>query len=121
MKAAVSTSYGPPDVVQLQDVAQPEPKDHEVVLAVRAAARNPLDLVITGRPYLARLVTGLRRPNVTRIGVDVAGQVEAVGRHVTDFQPGDAVFGLGLRDPHASGVNVWVCQGPLPSMCVLPS
>jgi NADPH:quinone reductase-like Zn-dependent oxidoreductase len=108
MKAAVYTSYGPPDVVQIQDVAQPVPRDHEVLLAVRATAVNPLDGVIKGRPYLARLMTGLRTPHVTRLGVDVAGQVEAVGRHVTQFKPGDAVFGACLRDPHASGVTVWV-------------
>lgn len=120
MKAAVYTSYGPPDVVQLQDVAQPVPKDNEVLLAVRAAALNPLDLVIKGRPYLARLMTGLRRPNVTRVGVDVAGQVEAVGRHVTQFKPGDAVFGVCLRDPHAAGVNVWVCQGAFAEYACAP-
>jgi len=120
MKAAVYTSYGPPNVVQIQDVEQPAPKDNEVVIAVRAAAVNPLDDVIKGRPYIARLMTGLRRPNVTRVGVDVAGQVEAVGRHVTDFQPGDAVFGLCLRDPHASGVNVWVCQGAFAEYACVP-
>ena len=121
MNAAVYTSYGPPDVVQIQDVEKPEASDNEVLIQVRAAAVNPLDLVIKGRPYLARLVTGLRTPKVSRVGVDVAGQVEAVGRHVTQFKPGDEVFGACLRDPHAAGVNVWVARGPLPSMCVLPS
>jgi hypothetical protein len=111
MKAAVYTSYGPPAVVQIQDVEKPEPSDNEVLIQVRAIAVNPLDMVIKGRRYLARLVTELRTPKVTRVGVDVAGQVEAVGRHVTQFKPGDEVFGACLRDPHTVGVNVWVCQG----------
>jgi NADPH:quinone reductase-like Zn-dependent oxidoreductase len=88
MKAAVYTSYGPPDVVQILDVEKPEPSCNEVLLHVRAAALNPLDMVIKGRPHLARLMTGLRTAKVTRVGVDVAGQVEAVGRRVTQFKPG---------------------------------
>lgn len=121
MKAAIYTRYGPPDVVQIQDVENPVPKDHEVLIAVRAAAVNPLDGgIMQGRPYLARLMTGLRTPHVTRVGVDVAGQVEAVGRHVTQFNPGDAVFGACLRDPHASGVNVWVCQGAFAEYACVP-
>ena len=126
MKAAVYTSYGPPDVVQIQDVEKPAPSDNEVLIQIRAAAVNPLDMVIKGRPYLARLMTGVRAPKVTRVGVDVAGQVEAVGRHVTQFKPGDAVFGTCLRDPHAAGVNVWVCQGTFaeyvcaPELTVVP-
>ena len=120
MKAAVYTSYGPPDVVQIQDVAKPEPSDNEVLIQVRAAAVNPLDMVIKGRPYLARLMTGLRTPKVTRVGVDVAGQVEAVGRNVTRFTPGDEVFGVCIRDPHASGVNIWVCQGAFAEYACAP-
>ena len=121
MKAAVYTSYGPPDVVQIQDVEKPVPKDNEVLIAVCAASVNPLDGgVMKGRPYIARLMTGLRAPNVTRVGVDVAGQVEAVGRHVTQFKPGDAVFGACVRDPHASGVNVWVCQGAFAEYACVP-
>jgi NADPH:quinone reductase-like Zn-dependent oxidoreductase len=120
MKAAVYTSYGPPDVVQIQDVEKPEPSDNEVLIQVRAAAVNPLDMVMKGRPYLARLMTGLRTPKVTRVGVDVAGQVEAVGRNVTQFKPGDEVFGACLRDPHASGVNVWVCQGAFAEYACVP-
>ena len=113
MKAAVYTRYGPPDVVvQIADVEKPVPKDSEVLIKVRAAAVNPLDGgLMKGRPYIARIMTGLRKPKITRLGVDVAGQVEAVGRNVTQFKPGDAVFGLCIRYPQASGVKVWVCQG----------
>ena len=123
MKAAVYTRYGPPNVVvQIADVEMPVPKDNEVLIQVRAASVNPLDWhFMRGTPYFVRIMTGLRKPKITRLGVDVAGQVEAVGRNVTQFKPGDDVFGSCIRYPQASGVKVWVCQGPLPSMCVLPS
>ena len=94
MKAAVYTRYGPPDVVQIRDIEKPVPKDNEVLIKVRAASVNPLDWhFMRGRPYFVRLLLGLRKPKVTRLGVDVAGQVEAVGRNVTQFKPGDEVFG----------------------------
>ena len=94
MKAAVYTRYGPPDVVQIKDVEKPVPKDNEVLIEVRAASVNPLDWhFMRGTPYVVRLLTGLRKPKVTRLGVDVAGKVEAVGRNVTQFKPRDQVFG----------------------------
>jgi NADPH:quinone reductase-like Zn-dependent oxidoreductase len=94
MKAAVHTNYGPPDVVHVTDVEKPVPKDQEVSIAVRAASVNPLDWhFMRGLPYLVRIQAGLLRPTDTRLGVDVAGQVEAVGRSVTQFKPGDEVFG----------------------------
>jgi NADPH:quinone reductase-like Zn-dependent oxidoreductase len=60
-----------------------------------------------GRPYIVRMMTGLRKPNITRPGVDVAGQVEAIGGNVTQFKPGDQVFGVCISDPQASGTKVW--------------
>jgi len=94
MKAAVYNRYGPPDVIQITDVDKPVPKDNEVLIKVRAASANPLDFhLLRGEPYIARLLFGLRRPKITRPGVDVAGQVEAVGRSATQFRPGDEVFG----------------------------
>src|SRR6266568_8664596 len=93
MKAAVYTRYGPPDVVQIMDVEKPVPKDSEVSIEVRAASLNPLDGHLMRAPFPLRLMTGLRKPKNTRLGVDVAGQVEAVGRNVTQFKPGDDVFG----------------------------
>ena len=94
MKAAVYTRYGPPDVVQIEDVEQPTPQDNEVLIEVRAASLNPLDWhFMRGTPYVGRIMMGLRKPKNTRLGVDVAGQVQAVGRQVTQFKPGDAVFG----------------------------
>jgi len=94
MKAAIYGRYGPPDVVHIRDVEEPTPKDDEVLIKVRAASINPLDWhFMRGTPYLVRLMTGLRKPKITRLGIDVAGQVQAVGRNVTEFRPGDEVFG----------------------------
>ncbi|MHB8485441.1 MAG: NAD(P)-dependent alcohol dehydrogenase [Candidatus Acidiferrales bacterium] len=96
MKAAVCTRYGPPgDVVQIADVEKPVPKDNEVLIRIRAASINPLDWrFMRGKPYVGRIAFGLRKPKITRPGVDVAGQVEAVGRNVTQFKTRDEVFGV---------------------------
>jgi NADPH:quinone reductase-like Zn-dependent oxidoreductase len=94
MKAIIYTEYGPADVLQFAEVAKPAPKDDEVLLRIHAASVNPLDWhFMRGSPYAMRLMSGLRRPKDNRLGVDLAGQVEAVGRNVTQFQPGDEVFG----------------------------
>jgi NADPH:quinone reductase-like Zn-dependent oxidoreductase len=95
MKAIVYCDYGPPDVLKLEDVAKPAPKDDEVLIRVRAASVNPFEWhFMRGTPYIGRLMgMGLRKPKDTRLGKDVAGQVEAVGRNVTQFKPGDEVFG----------------------------
>ena len=94
MKAAIFTSYGLPDVVRITDVEKPVPKDDEVLIKVRAASVNPLDWrLMKGEPRVLRLFFGLRKPRLGRPGVDAAGEVEAVGRNVTQFKPGDAVFG----------------------------
>ena len=95
MKAAVYSRYGPPEVVQISDVEKPVPSDDEVLIKVRAASVNPADWhLMRGQPYLSRtMMGGLRRPKITLLGIDVAGQVEAVGRNVTQFKPGDEVFG----------------------------
>jgi NADPH:quinone reductase-like Zn-dependent oxidoreductase len=113
MKAAVYTRYGPPDVVQIKDVEKPVPKDNEVLIKVRAASVNALDGgLMRGKPYSGRFVTGLSKPKDTRPGRDVAGQVEAVGRNVMQFKPGDEVFGSCISDPQDSGVAVWIhCHG----------
>ena len=93
MKAIVYHSYGPPDVLKCEEIEKPSAGDNEVLIKVRAAAVNPVDLLFRGTSYMVRIMTGLRKPKDTRLGVDVAGQVEAVGRNVTQFRPGDAVFG----------------------------
>jgi NADPH:quinone reductase-like Zn-dependent oxidoreductase len=94
VKAAVRDGYGPPDVVELREIEQPTPANDELLVRVRAAAVNPADwYAVTGRPYVARPQMGLRRPKSNRLGVDFAGVVEAVGKDVTHFRPGDEVFG----------------------------
>jgi NADPH:quinone reductase-like Zn-dependent oxidoreductase len=93
MKAAY-TRYGPPDVIEVNDLDKPVPRDNEVLIKVRAASVNPLDWkTMTGGPYIVRFLLGLRKPKIKQLGVDVAGEVEAVGRNVTQFKLGDAVFG----------------------------
>jgi NADPH:quinone reductase-like Zn-dependent oxidoreductase len=110
MKAAVYHGYGPPQVVvRVENIDKPVPRPHEVLIRVRAASVNPLDEgIVKGA---ARVVGGVRRPHVTRLGFDVAGRVEATGRDVTQFKPGDDVFGVCIRDPQASAIGVWTCQG----------
>jgi NADPH:quinone reductase-like Zn-dependent oxidoreductase len=97
MKAVVYTDYGSPDVLEIRDVKKPVPNDDQVLVKVRAASLNPLDWhYMEGTPYIMRAMgTGLRKPKSPRLGVDLAGQVEAVGKNVTQFKPGDEVFGTG--------------------------
>ncbi|MBP1694300.1 MAG: alcohol dehydrogenase [Chloroflexi bacterium] len=94
MKAVLQTKYGPPEVLELIDVEKPNPKDDEVLIKVQAASANPLDLSKQGGA--ARLYAGLLKPRDPRLGRDLAGQVEAIGNGVTQFQPGDEVFGGGM-------------------------
>lgn len=97
MKAAVYAGYGTPDAVRIMEVDKPLPKDNEVLVRVRAAAVNPLDShLMRGKPYVLRFAFGLRKPRDPRVGRDVAGDVEAVGRNVTALKPGDEVFGVCL-------------------------
>ncbi|HTP30552.1 MAG TPA: NAD(P)-dependent alcohol dehydrogenase [Candidatus Acidoferrales bacterium] len=94
MKAAIYTQYGPPDVVEVREVEAPAPNDDEVLVKVRAASINPLDWhYMRGKPNFMRLMTGLRKPKRTGLGVDVAGQVESAGKNVKEFGAGDEVFG----------------------------
>jgi NADPH:quinone reductase-like Zn-dependent oxidoreductase len=94
MKAVVYSCYGSPDVLELADIAKPVPADDELLVKIQAAAVNPLDWhYMRGSPYFMRLMSGLGAPTETRLGVDFAGTVEAVGQHVTRFKPGDEVFG----------------------------
>lgn len=94
MKAIVYRRYGSPDVLKLEDVEKPVPGGSEILVRVRAAAINPLDWhYMRGTPHVMRLMSGIGRPRVTRLGVDFAGTVEAVGNKVALFKPGDDVFG----------------------------
>src|SRR5882757_10613473 len=94
MKAFLCHSYGPPDGLRFEDVATPVPAANEVLLKVRAASVNPYDWhLMRGEPYFIRIPMGIRKPKEIRVGADVAGEVEAVGKEVTQFKTGDAVFG----------------------------
>jgi NADPH:quinone reductase-like Zn-dependent oxidoreductase len=94
MKAIVQDRYGAPDVLELREVDRPAAGDGEVLVRVRAASINPYDWhVVTGTPYLMRIASGLSRPKQKIPGLDLAGQVEAVGPGVSGFRPGDEVFG----------------------------
>ncbi|WP_371673878.1 NAD(P)-dependent alcohol dehydrogenase [Streptomyces sp. NBC_00289] len=94
MKAIVQDAYGPTDLLELRDIDRPVPRDDEVLVEVRAAGVDPsVWHLMTGRPYVARAVLGLRSPKNPVRGWDGAGRVAAVGAKVTDFQPGDEVFG----------------------------
>ncbi len=94
MKAIVYCDYGSPDVLKLADLAKPVPNDDQLLVKVRAASANPYDWhFIRGTPYLMRLGVGLRKPKSIRVGVDFAGTVEAVGKNVSEFKPGDEVYG----------------------------
>jgi NADPH:quinone reductase-like Zn-dependent oxidoreductase len=95
MKAVVYTNYGSPDVLEIRDIKKPVPNDDQVLIKVRTASINPLDWhFMEGTPYIMRAIgVGLRKPKDPRLGVDYAGTVEAVGKNVTQFKPGDEVLG----------------------------
>ena len=94
MRAVVYCDYGPPGVLEIENLEKPVAGDDQILVRVRAAGINPLEWhFMRGTPYIARMGMGLRKPRVTRLGVDYAGVVEAVGRNVTQFKPGDEVFG----------------------------
>jgi NADPH:quinone reductase-like Zn-dependent oxidoreductase len=94
MKAIVRDTYGSPDVLELREIDKPVVKDGDVLVRVRAASLNADDLeYLYGKSPFTRMATGLTKPRIHGLGVDVAGQVEAVGNGVTTFQAGDEVFG----------------------------
>jgi NADPH:quinone reductase-like Zn-dependent oxidoreductase len=94
MKAVVYRKYGSPDVLEYLEVERPAPKDDEVLIKVQAASLNAFDWhLLRGKPFVARLSSGLFKPRNTILGEDVAGRIEAVGRKARQFKPGDEVFG----------------------------
>ena len=121
MKAIVRNTYGSPNVLELQEVEKPDLADDGVLVRVRAASVNRGDWYsLTGTPYVARMQLGLLKPKTNRLGVDFAGTVEAVGRDVTQFRPGDEVFGGRSSGAFAEYVCVRVgsahqCVAPKPA------
>ena len=108
MRAAVHRRYGPPEVLRCEEVEKPAPKEGEVLIRVHAASVNPMDrYFVRGEPYLIRPMIGFSRPKEIRLGSDVAGEVVEVGRDVSDFRPGDAVFGAAR-----GSIAEYVCGQP---------
>jgi NADPH:quinone reductase-like Zn-dependent oxidoreductase len=94
MKAAVRRCYGPPDVLAVEDIERPVYADNQMLVKVHAAALNPLDWhELRGTPYIMRIGAGFGAPKVARLGIDFSGTVEAVGKKVTRYKPGDEIFG----------------------------
>lgn len=110
MRAIAYTQYGPPDVLHLKDFERPVPKDNEVLIKVHAASVNAADWhILRGKPFMIRLMGyGLHKPKNQILGSDFAGEVEAVGKNVKQFKPGDAVFGS-TTDHGCGGFAEYVC------------
>ena len=105
MKAVIYTKYGPPEVLQLQEIEKPAPKDQEVLVEVHAASINAYDWrFLRGKPFILRLFGGLSKPKNPIVGADLAGRVEAVGGNVKKLRPGDEVFGC-----HRGAFAEYVC------------
>jgi NADPH:quinone reductase-like Zn-dependent oxidoreductase len=107
MRAVVHTSYGPPEVLRLEEIPRLVPKDDEVLVKVHATTVNRTDTGFRqGKPFIVRFFSGLRRPKRVVLGTELAGEIEAVGAAVTEFQVGDSVFGVNADR-----------FGPMPSTC----
>lgn len=119
MKAIVQTEYGSPDVLSLKEVDKPAVKDNGVLVRVHASSVNAADWhLMRGTPFIARLAFGLRKPKFKTLGIDVAGRVEAVGQNVTQFRPGDDVFG-DISDCGFGGFAEYVCV-PQDALAIKP-
>ena len=109
MKAIVLTKYGSPDDLQFKEVEKPTPKEDEVLIEVKAASVNDWDwCLVKGKPFYIRLLCGFFKPKVRIPGVDIAGEVVAVGKNVTRFQPGNQVYG-DLSESGFGGLAEYVC------------
>jgi NADPH:quinone reductase-like Zn-dependent oxidoreductase len=114
MKAIIHTEYGPPDVLKVREVEKPSPGDDEVLVKVHASSVNIAEWYAMTGLFLARLGSGLFKPKDTRLGADFSGVIEAVGKDVSDFKPGDEVFG-GRHGAYAEYVTVSKAIAPKPA------
>ncbi len=120
MKAAVNIRYGSPDVVEIRDVPRPEPAPDELLVKVHATTVSRTDCgYLRAHPFFIRALTGLRRPRQTILGMDFAGEVEAVGAAVTSFRVGDRVFGLTPGDH--GGHAEYLCVPEDGAMAAMPA
>ncbi len=105
MRAVVHDRYGPPEVLRLEEVERPVPKDDEILVKIHATTVNRSDCGWrSAKPFITRYFTGLRRPKRRILGSELAGEVEAVGKAVTEFEVGDRVFGVNYFGAHAEFV-----------------
>lgn len=120
MKAIVCTKYGSPDVLQLQEVGKPTPKDNEVLIRVHAAVVTPSDCAFRkGDPFIIKLMYGLRKPKYSILGVELGGEIEAVGKDVQLFKAGDQVFGM---SPNTFGTYAeYICLSEDDTVVIKPT
>jgi NADPH:quinone reductase-like Zn-dependent oxidoreductase len=120
MRAAINTRYGPPDVVEIRQVPKPQPRAGEVLISVHATTVSRTDCGMRApHPWFVRLAAGLLRPRLTILGMDFAGEVDAVGAGVTSFKPGDRVFGL---SPDVYGAHAeHLCLPETAAMAAMPA
>jgi NADPH:quinone reductase-like Zn-dependent oxidoreductase len=118
MRAVVHDRYGPPEVLRLEEVERPVPKENDVLVRIRATTVNQTDChARRAKPFMWRFFSGLLRPKRKTLGTELAGVVEAVGAAVSEFEPGDRVFGVrwGSRVPHEVGgfelLGGWIPHG----------
>lgn len=120
MKASLHTQYGPPEVLQIKDVEKPTPKDNEVLIKIIATTVNRTDCGFRKPEYLiVRIISGLLKPKRTVLGSELAGEIEAIGKDVKKFKPGDSVFGLSTYNfgTHAQ----YICLAETKSIAAKPS
>ena len=119
MKAVVYTKYGPPDVLQVREVEKPVPGDNEVRIRIHATAATSEDNTFRkGSPFIARFATGLRRPQKTIPGTQLAGEIEAVGKDVSGFREGDQVFAA--SDTLFSAYAEFICMPEDGALAIKP-
>ena len=120
MKAVVHDRYGPADVLRLEEVPRPVPKDDEVLIRIHATTVNRTDTALrAAEPFASRFVTGLRRPKRKILGSELAGEIEAAGTAVTEFEAGDQVFGV---NPWKFGTHAqFVCMRESASLARKPA
>ena len=120
MKAAIITRYGSPDVIAVRDAPKPKPARDQLLIRVHATAVGRTDCgLLRGRPFFMRVFTGLFRPRRSIFGIEFAGEVEAVGRAITSFKPGDRVFGLCPSRSNGAQAE-YVCV-PLRTVAAMPA
>jgi NADPH:quinone reductase-like Zn-dependent oxidoreductase len=120
MKAIVYTQYGPPEVLRMQEVEKPAPKGNEVLVKIHATTVTATDCLLRkGEPTWSRIILGLRRPRKKVLGIELAGEVEAVGEAVKRFKPGDFVFGAAMAA--MSCCAEYVCLSEKAGLAIKPS